>query len=117
GIYLSFLLTVIGVIIARARGWVPEGRFRLGKGGWPVTIIAVLYLGAMIVNVVYPSGITSPREFFNYDWITLSGICVSAVIRRLYLFIGRHDRNVEKHLHDPLEPTGAERSSSAPTTS
>ena len=30
GIYLSFLLTVIGAIIAHARGWVPEGAFRLG---------------------------------------------------------------------------------------
>ena len=116
GIYLSFLLTVIGVIVARARGWVPEGRFRLGKWGWPVTIIAVLYLGAMIVNVVYPSGITSPREFFNYDWITLSVIFVIAVIGALYLFIGRPDRNVEKHLHDPLEATGAERAGSMPTT-
>ena len=31
GIYLSFLLTVIGAIIARARGWRPEGAFQLGK--------------------------------------------------------------------------------------
>ena len=36
GIYLSFLLTVIGAIIARARGWQPEGAFRLGKWAWPV---------------------------------------------------------------------------------
>ena len=36
GIYLSFLLTVIGAIVARARGWVPEGAFRLGRWGWPV---------------------------------------------------------------------------------
>ena len=31
GIYLSFLLTVIGAGIARARGWVPEGKFTLGR--------------------------------------------------------------------------------------
>ena len=37
GIYLSFLLTVIAAIVARARGWVPEGRFRLGGWGWLVT--------------------------------------------------------------------------------
>jgi len=30
GISPSFLLTVIGAGIARARGWVPEGKFRLG---------------------------------------------------------------------------------------
>ncbi len=33
GIYLSFLLTVIGAIIARQRGWVPEGRFTIGSLG------------------------------------------------------------------------------------
>src|SRR5205085_8614944 len=57
GIYLSFLLTVIASIIARYRGWVPEGSFRLGRWGWPVSIVAVAYLGAMFVNVVYPSGL------------------------------------------------------------
>ena len=35
GIYLSFLLTVIGVIIARSRGWVPGATFHLGRGGGP----------------------------------------------------------------------------------
>ena len=40
GIYLAFLLTVIAAIVARARGWVPEGSFRLGKWGWTVYIIA-----------------------------------------------------------------------------
>ena len=39
GIYLSFLLTVIASIIARARGWVPEGAFRLRRWGWPVSIL------------------------------------------------------------------------------
>src|SRR5690349_11614612 len=40
GIYLSFLLTVIGAIIARARGWQPEGAFQLGRWAWPVLLIA-----------------------------------------------------------------------------
>src|SRR5205807_7003107 len=55
GIYLSFLLTVIASIIARARGWVPEGAFRLGRWGWTVSIIALLYLGLMLVNIVLPT--------------------------------------------------------------
>ena len=33
GIYLAFLLTVIAAMVARARGWVPEGAFTLGKWG------------------------------------------------------------------------------------
>src|SRR5436305_14531766 len=65
GIYLSFLLTVIASIIARARGWVPEGSFRLGRWGWVVSIIASGYLVLMLTNVAFPSGITSPREIVN----------------------------------------------------
>jgi amino acid transporter len=109
GIYLSFLLTVIAAIVARARGWVPEGQFRLGRWGWPVTIIAVAYLGLMLVNIVAPTGLTSPRAFFNLDWITASVMFVIAVIGAAYFVIGRPDRGVRAHVHDDLEPTGAER--------
>jgi amino acid transporter len=116
GIYLSFLLTVIGAIIARARGWRPEGAFRLGKWAWPVLIVAAGYLGAMFVNVIYPSGLTSARATFNIDWITLFIMFIIAVVGAAYLLLGRPDRNVEKHLHDTLEPTGAELPSAAPTT-
>jgi amino acid transporter len=116
GIYLSFLLTVIGAIIARARGWRPEGAFRLGKWAWPVLIVAAGYLGTMFVNVVFPSGLTSARATFNIDWITLFIIFIIAVVGALYLLIGRPDRNVEKHLHDPLEPSGAELPGAAPTS-
>jgi amino acid transporter len=114
GIYLSFLLTVIGSMIARWRGWVPEGSFRLGRWGWPVSIVAAGYLGAMFLNVVYPSGLSSPRGYFNLDWITLVVIAVIAVLGAAYLFVWHPDRNVQKHLHDALEPTGAERPILAP---
>src|SRR3954453_11493383 len=59
GIYLSFLLTVIGSIVARSRGWVAEGSFTLGRWAWPVSIVAVGYLGLMLINVVFPSGLSS----------------------------------------------------------
>jgi amino acid transporter len=116
GIYLSFLLTVIGAIIARARGWRPEGAFRLGKWAWPVLILAAGYLAAMFLNVVYPSGLSSARAFLNLDWITLFIIFIIAVLGAIYLVIWRPDKNVQKHLHDPLEPTGAELPGAAPTT-
>ncbi|HEY1855598.1 MAG TPA: amino acid permease [Solirubrobacterales bacterium] len=117
GIYLSFLLTVIGAIVARRRGWIPEGQFQLGKWAWPVTIVAALYLGLMFINVVYPSGITSPRAFFNLDWITLAVIFVIAVVGLAYLLLGRPERGVASHTHDELEASGAERHREATTTS
>jgi amino acid transporter len=108
GIYLSFLLTVIAAIVARSRGWVPEGTFRLGRWGWTVTIIAAAYLGLMLLNVVVPSGLTSGRALFNLDWITLVVMVLIAVVGAIYFFIARPDRKVATHVHDELEPTGAE---------
>src|SRR5436190_6320272 len=109
GIYLSFLLTVIGAAVARARGWVPEGAFRLGKWGWTVTVLALAYLGLMLLDVVFPSGLSSGRAYFNLDWITLTVIFVITVAGALYFFLARPDRPVAGHVHDELEPTGAER--------
>src|SRR4051794_197712 len=109
GIYLSFLLTVIASMVARRRGWIPEGRFTLGRWGWPVAIVAAVYLALMFINVAFPSGLDSPRAFFNLDWITLTVIFVIAVLGALYFVIARPDRKVAGHLHDELEATGAER--------
>ena len=109
GIYLSFLLTVIAAFIARRRGWIPEGRFTLGRWGMVVNIIALAYLGLMLINVVLPTGLTSPRAYFNLDWITLVIMFVIAVVGFIFFFIARPDRGVRHHLHDELEPSAAER--------
>jgi amino acid transporter len=112
GIYLSFLLTVIGAMVARARGWIPSGAFRLGRWGWTVCVIAALYLGLMLVNVVLPPGLTSPRAYFNLDWITLAVMFVIAVLGAAYFISARPDRGVSRHRHEstvePLEPVAAE---------
>ena len=113
GIYLSFLLAVIAAIIARSRGWVPEGAFTLGRWGWTVTIIATAYLGLMLLNVVVPTGLSSGRALFNLDWITLLVMVIIALIGALYFFSARPDRKVGEHIHDTLEPTGAERHAEA----
>ncbi|TML71041.1 MAG: amino acid permease [Actinobacteria bacterium] len=108
GIYLSFLLTVIAAIVARTRGWVPEGTFRLGRWGWAVTVIAAAYLGLMLLNVVVPTGLTSGRGLFNYDWITLFVMAIIAAVGAIYFLVARPDRKLAAHLHDRVEPTGAE---------
>jgi amino acid transporter len=95
GIYLSFLLTVVGSMIARARGWQPTGSFRLGRWGWPVSILAAAYLALMLINIVYPSGLTSPRgALFNFDWITLVVMILLLLIGGIYFIIARPDRRL-----------------------
>jgi amino acid transporter len=109
GIYLSFLLTVIGAMIARRRGWIPEGSFRLGRWAWPVSIVAAAYLGLMLVNIAAPTGLSSPRAYFNLDWITLTVMFLIALVGAVFFLIARPDRGVAGHVHDDLEATGAER--------
>jgi amino acid transporter len=71
GIYLAFFLTVLGALLARRRGWTPSGVFTLGKWGAPVAIGGALYLMLMLLDIVWPSPLTSGRAIFNYGWITL----------------------------------------------
>ncbi len=97
GIYLSFLLTVIGAMVARRRGWVAEGAFQLGKWGWTVCTIAAVYLGAMLLDVVYPSDIGTGRAVFNYGWITLGVMVIIALVGGLYFVLARPDRKVASH--------------------
>lgn len=90
GIYLSFLLTVIGSMIARARGWQPAGSFRLGRWGWPVSIASAAYLALMLLNIVWPSSLSSPRgSLFNYGWLTLVVMLVLLLIGAVYVAIAR----------------------------
>jgi amino acid transporter len=86
GIYLSFLLTVIGSMIARRRGWVPAGRFTLGRWAWPVSLAAAGYLALMLANVVAPSGLGSARAYFNYGWVTLMVMAVVALLGVIVFF-------------------------------
>jgi hypothetical protein len=80
-------------MIARARGWQPAGAFRLGRWGWPVSIAAALYLAVMLVDIVLPSGLSSPRgALFNLDWITLAVMVVLLAIGAVYFFVSRPDR-------------------------
>jgi amino acid transporter len=103
GIYLSFLLTVVGAIIARARGWVPAGKFKLGQWAWPVLVVAALYLLAMLVNVVAPTGLSSPRGYFNLDWITLLVMFVVAVVGVVLFLLARGGKAIDAHMRDDVE--------------
>ncbi|HTU80866.1 MAG TPA: amino acid permease, partial [Candidatus Acidoferrales bacterium] len=71
GIYLAFLLTVLGALLARARGWRPSGEFTLGRWGVPVTIGGGIYLLAMLLDIVWPGPLSGARAAFNFGWITL----------------------------------------------
>jgi amino acid transporter len=96
GIYLSFLMVVLAALIARLRGWQPQGAFKLGAWAIPVMIAGVVWLTVMLVNILLPSGITSPRAIlFNYDWITLVVVVIIVLIGAVYYVLGRPARRIE----------------------
>ena len=104
GIYLSFLLTVIGSMIARARGWVPAGKFTMGRWAWPVSVFAGLYLALMLVNVVLPTGLGSGRSYFNLDWITLLVMAVVTVAGIIVYAVVHGGREIGAHIVDTDAP-------------
>jgi amino acid transporter len=107
GIYLSFLLTVIGAMVARAKGWIPAGKFKLGKWAWPVLIVAALYLLVMLINVILPTGLSSPRGYFNLDWITLLVMFVVAVVGVILFLLAHRGKALAAHLRDDEETPAA----------
>jgi amino acid transporter len=105
GIYLSFFLTVLGSFIAERRGWKPSGQFTLGKWSTPVTVAGGIYLLLMLLNIVWPSSLSSGRGvLFNYGWITLLVMFIIVVIGGLYEALARPDRkpNQESLPHESL---------------
>lgn len=96
GIYLAFLLTVAGALVARARGWKPSGAFTLGRWGVAVTIGGALYLALMLLDILWPSALSSGRAIFNYGWITLLVMASIVGAGALYEALTRPDRRMRR---------------------
>ena len=90
GIYISFQMVVLAYLIARLRGWKAEGSFQLGNWGYLVAVLGLIYGVGMIVNIIAPTGLTSPRgALFNFDWLTILVDFIIIVIGALYFVFGR----------------------------
>ena len=63
GIYIGFQSVVVASIIGRRRGWVPSGKFNLGRWGMLVNVLALVYGVSAIVILSYYS--TSGDDFFT----------------------------------------------------
>jgi hypothetical protein len=81
-IYLSYLIGSLALLRARLTGW-PKTKapFSLGKWGIPTTILALIYGGAMLVNIAWPRAATNPRPdpeapALNFHWGWLNGLPV-----------------------------------------
>ncbi len=111
GIYLSFLMVLIAALVARLRGWTPQGVFRLGAWAYPVVIAGIVWLTVMLINILLPSGITSPRAaLFNYDWMTLLVVVVIVAIGAVYTLVSRPAARISRPPQGatPVVPSAAQ---------
>ena len=78
-IYVAYLLVTLPMLVARLRGqWQPrEGRFSLGRWGLPVNILAVLWGGAMTLNLAWPRD-----EVYNASALPLVSALGRGPVRR-----------------------------------
>ena len=96
GIYLSFFMVVLAALIARLRGWRPEGTFRLGRWAYPIIIGALVYQVLMLLNILVPTGNSSPKAaLFNYDWLTLGVVVIIVIIGAIYYLVSRPQDRIE----------------------
>ena len=70
-IYLTYLIGNLALLRARLRGW-PKAKapFSLGRWGLPLNVLALVYGGAMLLNIAWPRGapsLTNPTPYQEVD--------------------------------------------------
>lgn len=86
GIYIAFQMIVLAALTARARGWKPNGSFRLGRWGWLINVAALTYGVLAIVNMMWPRNPGTPW-YNNYGvvavWVAIIiiGVFYAALFR------------------------------------
>jgi len=79
GIYISFQLVVLAVLVARQRGWRAGGAFTLGKYGPLVNLTALVYGVASIVILSIKTPHVAGAGFFDRWLVPISAAIVGAV--------------------------------------
>lgn len=86
GIYLGFQMVVLAALRARLKGWRPSGKYRLGKWGLPVNILALLYGIIAIVNMCWPR---TPGAPWYDNWIVPLSAVIVVGTGLLYMAVHR----------------------------
>lgn len=86
GIYITFQLIVIAALIARAKGWRPNGQFNLGAWGLLVNIGALIYGVSAIINMVWPRS-PDAAWYINYSMILTTVVVMGTGL--LYMWLAR----------------------------
>jgi amino acid transporter len=92
GIYLGFQMVVLAALRARLKGWVPSGKYTLGKWGLPINIAALLYGITAMINMAWPR---TPDVAWYDNWIVWLSAALVVGLGLLYMAVhptyGRSD--------------------------
>ena len=64
-------MVVLAALRARIKGWVPAGKYRLGRWAMPVNVGALVYGVAAIINICWPRTPDAPW-YDNYIVLLMS---------------------------------------------
>jgi len=87
GIYIAFQMVVLAALIARSRGWIPSGKFTLGRYGWAVNIAALVYGVGGALNLAWPRG--GDDVAWSDKWIVVIGCSIVVGVGLAYMLLGR----------------------------
>lgn len=100
GIYIAFQMIVVGWIIAKYRGTYskPPSGFSLGRWGFVVAVLGLIYGIGMIINVIRPLTPGAPW-YINYEVILATAvILVLGIIVHYLTGIGKSGRDAKTAL-------------------
>lgn len=101
--YVVYFAVMIIVLIARTRGWPKQRKaFNLGRWGLPVNIIAIVWTGAMMVDLLWPRPATNPA--FHGLRVSVWLIGVPLVIGIIYYAAFQHRRLATQDEDSPQLP-------------
>ncbi|MDI9976811.1 amino acid permease [Rhodococcus sp. IEGM 1307] len=90
GIYIAFQMVVFAALRARVKGWIPNGKYQLGKWAMPVNIGALVYGVAAIINISWPR---TPDAAW-YDNYIVALLCAAVIgSGLLYMVLARSHNN------------------------
>jgi len=115
GIYIAFQMVVVAALRARAKGWIPSGKYRLQRWAMPVNIGALIYGVAAIVNICWPRTPDAPW-YDNYTVLLMSVIVIALGL--LYMALARSHNNGSAPYGDAITGRGSVESvaATAPST-
>ena len=86
GIYIGFQMVVLAALRGRLKGWVPSGKFTLGRWGLAVNTAALIYGVAAMVNMCWPRTPDAPW-YDNYLVLLSAVLVIGAGV--VYMLAGR----------------------------